>query len=482
MFVGRLLIVAVQIPLIVGGSAAVGGDSHHLMTSGSAAPGLHTDPYDRVDVDSPGRIVWAHRPTGSSQQDPPTHPGLAAQRSGVAAQQPSVAVQVPGADAANLAKPADHAGKGQRWQWWTGNRWDAVLPTADGWRLYTDVAGGMDPAAIVDDRRTARVDTVFSDGMLWVARGHISTPRISRYLLNDDGSYVAHQVGVDLPSGLAAANGDLSPLVLLRSNNGRLWVACNNGSNVVVAVSDDDGDTWAAANVLSTSTTGVVMLAQSGGTVVLISTENDGGGRAVRAISQDASDITAEEWDTEKLPALSGVTSDDHGMAVSMGGHIYAVSKTTGADDTQPLLYLLHRTPAGKWSQIQLRPGPDDQGDTRPHILATSSSLHVVYGRNRGPIEAYALTIPRRTLDVPSPATLRAEGDHIDSAVPPREASSRSGLLWIFHDRTSEKVWRSWQPLPPQPTGGLAVPIGFDRAAVEKEYAVPGSVLTALAV
>src|SRR5690606_17580811 len=125
------------------------------------------------------------------------------------------------------------------------------------------------------------------------------------------------------PGGLAAANGDASPLTLFRSSGGRLWVACNGGSNVVVAVSDDDGDTWTSANVISVSTTGVVMLAQTGDTIVLLSTLNDGQGRAVRTIAHDAGDISSGEWATESLPGLpSGITSDDHGMAVAVDGHL----------------------------------------------------------------------------------------------------------------------------------------------------------------
>src|SRR5690606_22789485 len=132
----------------------------------------------------------------------------------------------------------------------------------------------MSPGAVVDSRQAARVDTVFHGGTLWVARGHTSAPRISRYLL-DGGTYVADETDVALPTGLAAANGDASPLVLFRSSNGRLWVACNNGSNVVVAVSDDDGDTWDDETVLSVSETGVAMLAQTGDTIVLLSMLND---------------------------------------------------------------------------------------------------------------------------------------------------------------------------------------------------------------
>src|SRR5690606_31715052 len=132
------------------------------------------------------------------------------------------------------------------------------------------------------------------------------------------------ETDVALPSALAAANGDASPLVLFRSTNGRLWVACNNGANVVVAVSDDDGDTWDDETVLSVATTGVVMLAQAGDTIVLLSTLNDGQGRAVRTIDQDAADISSGEWASESLPALpGGVVSDDHGMIVAVAGHLY---------------------------------------------------------------------------------------------------------------------------------------------------------------
>src|SRR5690606_17855072 len=89
-----------------------------------------------------------------------------------------------------------------------------------------------------------------------------------------------------------------------------------------------------------------------------------------------------------------------------------------------------------------------NSGPTRPHLVGTNARLYVAYGRNQAPTDANLLAIPRDTLTVPSPVTLLDEGEHADGAIPPRSADGDSGLLWLIHERTSETVWRVWQPLP----------------------------------
>lgn len=302
--------------------------------------------------------------------------------------EPTVPTVIEGTSTTTLFSPTGRAGKSQRWAWWTGSRWDAVLPTTSGWRIFTDVTGDAVTGASADSRTSARVDTLYEDGHLWVARGHSSSPRISRYECTD-GQYHL-QTTVNLPTLLAASDGDASPLTLHRTPNGRLWVACvSDAGQAMVAISDNDGDTWSAAGIVAAGDTGVATMTHNGDRVILFVTLNEGWGRHVRTIDQGASSILSTNWATESVPDLpSGITSDDHGMAASIGGHIYIASKTTGSmSDSEPLIYLLHRDDNGDWSQETLRGGPDTPGlvrPTRPTLVATSTDVHVAYG-NIGP-------------------------------------------------------------------------------------------------
>src|SRR5690606_18315939 len=121
-------------------------------------------------------------------------------------------VQITGASAASLTSPSGRAGKGQRWAWWTGSRWDGVLPTSSGWRIYTGL-GNSTPTAgpVVDSRQAARATAVADGGSVWILRGHTSTPRVTRYTRSGT-TYTADGSVTDVAiTALAAADGDASP-------------------------------------------------------------------------------------------------------------------------------------------------------------------------------------------------------------------------------------------------------------------------------
>ncbi|MGV3564214.1 MAG: glycine-rich domain-containing protein [Nocardioides sp.] len=376
-------------------------------------------------------------------------------------------VQVSGASAASLTAPSGRAGKGQRWAWWTGTRWDAVLPTSTGWRILTAVASSPAVGAVVDNRQAARATAVADGDTVWILRGHTSAPRITRYTRSGI-TYTADGSVTDVAiTALAATDGDASPITLHRTPGGRLWAAGVTGGAVTVAISDDDGATWSTSAVESVAETGVAALAHSGSTLVLMVTLNAGAGRLVRTHALTGG--IGSGWSSESLPALpSGVTSDDHGHATGDGQVIYWASKTEGPTSSQPLIYLLHRTAGGTWASHTIVTGPDSGvRPTRPAIALTPEHLHVTWGQINAPRAIQHVRLDRADLSsVPAPTTLLGGENFSDGAITPAGVlRAPSGILVLAHDRDSGNAWQARLTVPAPPVGAATGSSAWTGAA-----------------
>lgn len=362
---------------------------------------------------------------------------------------------IAGVSTTTLTDPTARWTKGTtRVSWHDGTNWGAVLPTATGHRLFTNLAS---PSAgtVVDSRTGSRPTVAQSTGWLGILRGHPTQSRFSSY--NTTSSYAALVTDAVVP--LTPANTDQSPIALTRSPNGHLWAAVVASNKVTVTRSTDGGATWGAAQDVVTGwslfPTGVVALSVTGTTVVLLATGNDGSGRAALSIPQAASSYAAASWTTETLPALApGAQSDDHlSMTTAPDGRILAAAKTTNAAANLQLLYLLVRSTGGVWTSSNIEVGPDDDGGTspgytRPTITLTYDSVVVAYGSIYAP-----QSLSYRTTSLASPGTWSARQtlltgpNYWDSAQTPcgmTVRQARGNFPILSHQVTDGTIVLSW--------------------------------------
>lgn len=372
---------------------------------------------------------------------------------------PAVAGGTPGAisgvSTTSLTDPVARWTKGTtRVSWHDGANYGAVLPTATGHRLFTNL-NSPSAGTVVDSRTGSRPTVVQSTGWLGILRGHPTQSRFSSY--NTASSYAALVTDAVVP--LTPANTDQSPIALTRSPNGYLWAAMVASNKVTVTRSTDNGATWGAAQDVVTGwslfPTGVVALSVTGTTVVLLATGNDGSGRAALSIPQASASYAAASWTTETLPALaSGAQSDDHlSMTVAPDGRILAAAKTTNAAANIQLLYLLVRSTGGVWTSSNIEVGPDDDGGTspgytRPTITLTYDSVVVAYGSIYSP-----QSLSYRTTSLASPGTwssrqtLLTGPNYWDSAQTPDAAvvrAARGNFPILSHQVSDGSIVLSW--------------------------------------
>lgn len=372
---------------------------------------------------------------------------------------PAVAGGTPGAisgvSTSSLTDPVARWTKGTtRVSWHDGANYGAVLPTATGHRLFTNL-NSPSAGTVVDSRTGSRPTVVQSAGWLGILRGHPTQSRFSSY--NTASAYAALVTDAVVP--LTPANTDQSPIALTRSPNGYLWAAMVAANKVTVTRSTDNGATWGAAQDVVTGwtlfPTGVVALSVTGTTVVLLATGNDGAGRAALSIPQASASYAAASWTTETLPALaSGAESDDHlSMTVAPDGRILAAAKTTNGAANIQLLYLLVRSTGGVWTSSNIEVGPDDDGGTnpgytRPTITLTYDQVVVAYGSIYAP-----QSLSYRTTSLASPGTwssrqtLLTGPNYWDSAQTPDAAvvrAARGNFPILSHQVSDGTIVLSW--------------------------------------
>lgn len=389
---------------------------------------------------------------------------------------------------ASLTTPADRWVKGvMRPVWYdaTTDSWRAILPTSTGHRFFAlSPGGGGVQGAVVDARQDVRVTAWHHEGTTYVLRVRATAGAFSVY------SSALGQVGSDVALAFTGiTDNDAQPVSMLRSPNGHLWAAWTGSGAARVLRSTDNGATWTVQSVVTQAgIQGVAGLALSGTTVVLLVVGNDGLGRWVRSINQDAASHAAASWSTEGLPALaSPLTSDDHLSMVSLpDGRIIAATKTTGSTTgAQPLLYSLIRSTSGGWTQQLIQVGPDDDpGWTRPSMTCDAGQVVVFYGNYAGSRELVKRTTPSDSLGTWSErAALLTAGDFSDSPVVPGPGCivSAEARPWpvLAHDRATEKIWLLWQGVGASSGGDLPLLIEGERLLAAYADGVP---LTAIYV
>jgi trimeric autotransporter adhesin len=280
--------------------------------------------------------------------------------------------------------------------WWNDGFWWASMWSGSGYRIFrldTSSQSWVDTGVPIDNRGTSRADVLWDDGAnkLYVASHVFSNSSSSGYPVRlYRYSYDAGTNTYSLDGGfpVTIANHRTEALVIAKDSTGQLWATWKQGSKIVVAStvcdpSCNDAD-WGAAfspNVpgVSISSDDISSIIAFGGDQIGIFWSNQSADTDYFAVHSDSAPDDA--WSGET--ALSGPNlADDHvNLKADSSGRVYAVVKTSVGSSSQPLVYLLVRSPSGTWSRATFGLVRDhhtrpivvlDEGQGMVHVFASS--------------------------------------------------------------------------------------------------------------
>ena len=268
-----------------------------------------------------------------------------------------------------------------------GKWWSVMVPPGGGpYHFYTLSADGLtwqDQGLGGDDRQFTKPDVLFDGSKLYIASRDGSATkqnRLYRY------SFVGSGFTRDAGFPVNIAGGGQETLTIAKDSRGKLWIAWEAGGKVKVNRSTGADTAWGspftlpvtgASNLKSDDIAAVQ--AFNGRIGVLWSNQNT---------QQDYfayhTDGTSDKTGWTGEVAYSGsLAADDHvNLKTGSDGSIWAAVKTSKNDapnsDAEPVIVLLHRSPAGSWSPSTVWTGGDQP--TRPICLLdeTSGKVYVL--------------------------------------------------------------------------------------------------------
>lgn len=361
-------------------------------------------------------------------------------------------------------------------------RWDALVPRGSGWLsngdlyIVTDVANKQLYSSIILGNDNDDRPDIFWDekkAALYVLASH---PRRSKFWLIDYDANNNHyelavgrpEAGVEVP-GLnhpATRLGGNSPATILVTPNGKVWVAAMRENALLVQYSSDSGRSWLSSpvrlnNSVSVGVTTWSCFEHNGRTYAgLFAGENGSSARDSRFfywyIDQDAKPTFPASWinDSGNIPAPHGrEQSDDHvSAATDVASNQYFAVKTENGNNSDPLIKLYKRTPAGEWFQYPVTKTGDIPEQSRPSIVIDEErQLIHIYTNGAEIVNEKSRTAGRFTasLDALSelpgalftPVFAAPDTVFTDVITPRHRVSSQSGTVVLVHNRDDETIW-----------------------------------------
>jgi hypothetical protein len=322
--------------------------------------------------------------------------------------------------------------------------------------LEVDDSGGTRPDAFWDDA-AATLYVLNSKNSGSFVNTYIYNPATDAYSLDVDNVKVD---GVDNIANRAT---------IYRTPNGYLWTSMMTDSNpdgLWINRSTDGGRTWDGPVRLlvpnENGQTGMTHFDHNGTTHLAVVGAEDGAAADSQFrflfIDQDSAGWnTAGAWTDESslLPAFQGDEhSDDEVSIISdSSGNIYFAAETEGeagsASNGDPQLLLMHRTPAGIWTQVTMRRhGDSTESRKRPTVsIDATSNLLYVCSVNQSRTEIACKAAPLNSLallETATPTVVFSEtGTSFRNNITPRFAvTSTQGLLVLVDDLTNDVIWQ----------------------------------------
>ena len=242
--------------------------------------------------------------------------------------------------------------------WW-GSMYNSATGRSEIHQLDRSTHTWHSTGIVLDGRRNAGIDTLWSGGHLYVASAGLSptsqtdSARVSRYSYDP----LLKRYSLDLGFPVTVSSGGMENVVLDRDTAGKLWVTFTQGQEVKVAHTTTDdhawSDPWALPFAEAKSITAddiSAIVAYSGKVGIMWSNQNDGGMYFASHRDGDPSDA----WSLStalKEPEYA----DDHinlkALETDPSGQVFAATKTSLNKADAPLLLLLVLDGSGGWKR-----------------------------------------------------------------------------------------------------------------------------------
>ena len=242
--------------------------------------------------------------------------------------------------------------------WW-GSMYNSATGRFEIHRLDRPTHTWRSTGVVLDGRRNAGIDTLWSGGRLYVASAGLSptsqtdSARVSRY--SYDPLFKTYSLDLGFP--VTVSSGGMENVVLDRDTAGKVWVTFTQGQQVKVAHTTTHDQAWSEPSALpfaeakSITADDISAIVAYGGKVgIMWSNQNDGGMYFASHRDGDPDDAWALST-AVKAPEYA----DDHinlkALEADPSGQVFAATKTSLNSSDAPLLLLLTLDGSGGWKR-----------------------------------------------------------------------------------------------------------------------------------
>ena len=286
-----------------------------------------------------------------------------------------------------LSTSANTGEKPQSKVWTYAGEWWAVLPSStptSGTWLWKLDGIAWSPQLKLSDETGTQAD-VKSTGNV----AHILLYDSDPTLVSVEYSGVTYIPWTTRPVSSSIALPDSEIATIDIDSNGRMWLATESGTNVVVHYSDSPYSTWYGPVTLATGIgpDDIAVVTALPNDTIGVLWSNQMTDRFGFRVHTDGADPTT--WSTDEVPASSSALgigfgmADDHlNVAVASDGTLYAAVKTSYDTSGYTKIALLVRRPAGTWDALY----DVDESGTRGILVLNELSqvANVVYTSSEG--------------------------------------------------------------------------------------------------
>jgi PKD repeat protein len=339
--------------------------------------------------------------------------------------------------------------------WW-GSLWSTEAGDFHIFRLDRTTDEWVDTGVPLDTRGLTRADVLWDGTHLYVAShgfSNVASPgfpsRLWRLSYDTDSDTYVHDAGFPV----AINDNKSETLVIDKDARGTLWATWVQGTSVYVThtVGGDDR-VWATPFALPVAgATGldpddISSLVEIGGNKIGLMWSNQRASKMYFAIHRNGD--PASRWSVET--ALSGAgNADDHiNLKSDQFGTVYAITKTSHEEASQPLIYLLVRSPFGFWLKYVV--GRKADNHTQPILVLdeTNRMIHVFMTAEQAGGTIYhkvaPMFMPSFPLGVGTPFIHSGTGGVLNAATSTKQnVDARSGIAVLAVEDDVDAYWHN---------------------------------------
>jgi PKD repeat protein len=360
--------------------------------------------------------------------------------------------------------------------WWNdGSWWANLFDTVSGenhiFELMTATQTWRDTAVRVDERKGTRADTLWDGSHLYVATHQFSTTagngfasRLYRYRYDKPSRSYALDPGFPV----SINNYKTESLVIDKDSTGKLWATWTQNNEVWANATGSGGDaSWGTpfrlpvAGATGLNSDDISSLVAFGGNKIGLMWSNQT--TSVMYFAEHVDGQPTDAWSTSRAALQGPGNADDHiNLQADKSGRLFAAVKTSLTSAQEPLNMLLVRDMAtGEWDSHVF--GRVIDGHTRPILVLdeTNSMIHMFATSRQSGGTIYKKSTPMDNISFSTglgEPFIRdgASSDMNDATTSKQSMSSVTGILVLASNKTTDRYWHNYLPIPGPPPPGSA--------------------------